>query len=653
MRERELPLGVSRDVQEILEKLKEEEERPRNLYELVCSGSRRLLGWFTKDMGLQENTIKNLSWAGLRVTPEEWWAGFFLVTLLPIVVATAAWVILALLGAELLSLLYLPALGLVIGGLLGASFYYYPASVANINQSEAQSKAIETVMLLSFALHHRPDLRGALTFAANASDGKLAEDIRRGLLELDEKRGYESTRHFLTILAHRWRDIDEGTRRAIFDILRSTGQREEAARQQDVAKAPRRVLESSEQQLELKLNSLVTPTITFLVFGSIAIVAVIGLSPIFGMVGLNFVDLKFFTLAAGALIISFFAFTIFMVRQRPAVIPPPEIPADDPRLPPPGKFRFFGHVLPLYLPVILVSATLAAPGIIYLLRWENAGWVVSGPNTFWLIWAVTGGLAIYSHLYIGAKAKVRNEVQEEMADWSMALNIMGSRIIDGLPMHQAMRETSGLMSETAVGRQLKNAGDIMEKFSVDAQHAFFESGVARRIYSPLVSSLLGVITMIKRGSEVAAGRACMMAAELLDTLREVERRFREKIDDATSNLWMMSVILLPTVCALSVWVMELMSEMSLTVTLQAEAAGLANFPFLTAPMESSDLALLKLLMGSTAITLSLIVARYIAIIRGGRDPVEFWRTVAPTTLVTTIVFTVAYIGFGLLTIAGG
>ena len=648
---RRLPT-VSRDVREIVEGLREEEERSRGFYERVCSGSRRVFGGLTKNMTLQEDTIKNISWAGLRVTPQEWWAGFLTVTLVPAIATVISWFVLVILGGDLLALWYLPIMGFVLGGLMGIAFYYYPISAADIRRSEAQANAIQTTMLLSFALQHRSDLRGALVFAANESEGKLAEDLRSGLLELDQKRGYESVRHLLTVLAHHWREVDEGVRRAIFDILRSTGQREEAARKQDVTMAPRRVLESSEQQLGVRLDALVMPTITFMVFGSLAIVAVIGLSPIFGMIGLNFININFFALAAGALVASFLAFTVFIARRRPVTVPPPKISPDDPRLPPPGKFRLGSHALPLWLPAVLIFVVLAIPGIFYFLGMFPSIGIISGFNTFWLVWAVTGALAIYAYLYVGPRAKIRDEVRGEMDDWSMALNTMGSRIIDGRPMHLAMRETAELMPETTVGEQLQHTSDTMEKFSVDAQYAFTEGGVAKRIYNPLVASLLGVITTIRRGSEASSGRACMMAAEFLDTLYGVERRFREKIGDATGNLWLMAIILLPIVCALSVWIMEFMSGISMTVGDQAGAAGLANLPFLTGTMEVGELALLKLIMGLTTVALSLIVARHIATIRGGRDPIEFWKIVAPTVLASAAIFTGAYIGFGLLKVVG-
>lgn len=605
-------------------------------------------------MNLTESTLKTLSLAKLRVKPAEWWAGFFFVFGAPILLCFGGWLLAGLLGASLLALWYLPIFGLALGGLFGMVFYIYPSSLAEIKRSEAQSQAINTIMLLSFALYHRPDLRGAAVFAADTSKGELAEDIQKGLLKLDEKRGYESVRHMLTALAHHWGEIDEGTRLAIFDILRSSGQSEEAARLQDIVKAPERVLESSELQLKKRLNTLLMPTMAFMVFGSLAIVGAIGLSPVFGMIGLQFIDLKFFALVAAVLVISFLLFTTYMGRKRPATLPPPEIPSQDPRLPPAGKARLFGHLLPLWLLSLLAFIILAWPGVLYLVGVPHSGAVKAlaiNFNTFWFIWAIACAIATYAYFYARQLVKLRDEERRNIADWEIAFNTMGGRMLDGKPMPQAMVETAELMPNTAVARQLQQTGAVIDRLAVDVRTALFEYNIIKRIYSPLVRSFLTVITHIRRGSEVAAGRACMMAAEFLSTLRRVENKFKESMDEAIGNLWLVAIILLPVVCAMSVWVMGFMSDVSFTLSAKASGAGLANLPFLFGGMEANELALLKLVMGLTAIALALVVARYIAIIRAGHDKVEFWSTVGKTVLATTIVFTAAYIGFGFISLS--
>lgn len=643
-------LHVSEDVREILERLKRAEERPPSFYERLCKLGNKIFGGLTRGMKVTESTKRELGQAKIRISAGEYWAGFFLTLSIPTLVSVLAWLLVGIAGSDLLVLWWLPVLGLVLGCTLGMIFYLYPPSLAGIKRSEAQGEAIHTIMLLSFALYHKPDLRGATILAANESRGELAGDLQRGLLELDTRRRYESVRHMLTVLAHRWGEIDEGTRQALFDILRSTGAREEASRTSDVSRAPQRVLEGSEIQLNKRLNALVMPTMAFMVFGSLAIVGVIGLSPLFGAIGANFVQLHFFVLAALLLVASFFTFTTYMGRLRPMTLPPPEVTEDDPRLPSRGKAKIFGRDVPFWLPPLLVFLALAWPGFLYFAGIGTGvmGFFAQGVNAFWFIWATAAAVAVHAHFYAWQRRRLREEERRKAVDWGAAFNTIGSRVIDGKPMSQAMVETAELMPGSPVADQLQAIVGSTERYAIDVRRALFERGLAKRTRNPLIRSFLNMITRIRRSSEAAAGRACMMAADFISTLHRVERRFRERIGEAMGNLWLVTVVLLPIVCAMSVWVMEFMSGVSFTVAGEAAGAGLTNLPFLLGAMEASELVLLKLVMGLTAIALAAVMARYIAVISAGDDKVELWSTMGKTVLFTTIVFTVAYLGFGLI-----
>ncbi len=643
-------LPVSEDVREILERFKQVEKRPPYFYERLCKIAYRIFGKLTQNMKVTESTQRELEQAKLRISAREYWAGFFLMLSIPILMSVLGWLLTGLTGSNILAMWWLPMLDLVLACALGMVFYLYPPSLAGIKRSEAQGGAIHTIMLLSFALYHKPDLRGATILAANESKGELAGDLQRGLLELDTRHRYESVRHMLTVIAHRWGEIDEGTRQALFDILRSTGALEESSRISDVSRAPQRVLGSSEAQLSKRLNALVMPTMAFMVFGSLAIVGIIGLSPLFGAIGANFVQLHFFVLTTLLLVASFFTFTTYMGSLRPTTLPPPEVPEDDPRLPSRGNSRIFSREVPSWLPPLLVFLAIAWPGFLYFggIKAGTLGALVQWVNAFWFIWATAAAVAVYAYLYAGQRKKFREEERTKAIDWVAALNTIGSRMIDGKPMSQAMVETAELMPESPVSNQLHEIVESTEKHAIDVRRALFERGLVKRTFNPLIQSFLNVITRIRRSSEAAAGQACMMAADFLSTLHLVEHRFRDRIEEAMGNLWLVTVVLLPTVCAMSVWVMEFMSGVSFTVAGESAGAGLTNLPLLLGAMEASELVLLKLVMGLTAIALAAVMARYMAVISAGNDKVELWITMGKTVLSTTIVFTVAYLGFGLI-----
>ena len=613
-----LPEDISQEAREAIERAIMPPKPTR--YERFCKRARRILG--IKEYRLTKRSTDELMEAGLDLKGAEWISGMVLLLLLPIVPTTLTFTVLLALGGDLVGLLYLPMLGVVLAGLLVLVFQAYPSSLAASRKSEARGTAINTMMIFSFALLHDPDLRGATVYAGDMGRGKLAEDLRRALLEHDQKKRYETVRQALTKIANDWRKLDEPTRQAIFDILRSTGQGDETARVQDVMKAPKRMLDGAEEQLGGRLNKLVMPTMSFLVFSSLAIVAVIGLSPVFGMAGGQFIDLKFFILVVGVLITAFWAFTTYMLHKRPLTLPPPEIPSDDPRLPPRGKVMIAGKLLPAWMPPAVVFVIFAMPSFFM---------------PIWLVWAVAASVFTHAYLKSSTLTKIREEERAKLDDWENAFSTLGSRVLDGKPMSQAMVETAELMEGSPLSEHLERTTRVMKSHSVDLHAAMFEYGAAKRMYNPLVKSFLVVITRIRRKSESAAGHACMMAANFLGMLRGVERRFRERMDEVLGNLWLVATVLLPVVCAMSVWVMGFFSGMNSAMAAQAGAIG-ASVPLFFGGLEPFELVVLEVLMGMATIVLSVIIARYIAYIRAGGDRMELWVCVGKATVLSAAVY---------------
>ncbi len=628
--------------------------RKRNIYEKFCSAAGKVLGKLTKNTKLSEKTLRNMREAKLMIKPGDWAAGMILAILLPGLLSLLIWIVLGLNSGNLFEPIYFPIIGLLIGLFLMTAFQMYPSSAAAARRINAQGKAIGTIMLLSFSLYHRPDIRGAAIQAADVSEGRLAEDLQKGLLELDERRRYETVRHLLTVIANEWGEIDDNTRQAIFDLLRSTGTKEEGARLADVTKAPDRVLEGAEEQLTTRLNGLVMPTLTFLTFSSLAIISVVGLSPIFGVIGVKFVDLTFFTMIAMGLIVAFLAFTQYMGGRRPVTIQLPNVSDDDPRLPPPGKVKLFGKKFPWWLPPSLIFAAIAWPGVLYLFGFTSGpiGVITLNFSTFWLVWAISASVAFYAYLFTKERKNFREEERRKLIDWGNALNTMGSRMLDGKPMAQAMSEAAELMGGSPLSEQLRETSINMGRYGLSLHEALFERR-GKQIFNPMIRSFLEIISRIRRDSEAAAGRACMMAAEFLRTLNRVERRFRERIDEAMGNLWLVAAVLIPVVCAMSVWVMDFMTGMKFTIAAQAEIAGVKGVPFLLGTMSYMELALLRLVMGLTAVVLGAIIARYIAKIKAGDDRVEFWSSVARSVIVSATIFTATSFLLTIITGGGG
>ncbi|MEM2251444.1 MAG: hypothetical protein QXU01_01230 [Candidatus Hadarchaeales archaeon] len=602
--------------------LESERTKKTTVFEKICKFAHRIFGKFISDYKLSPQTAVKLKEAGINITGGEWLAGFLFFLLLPILSFFIFWI----LSPSLVENFHILILGFLLAGFSALIFLLYPEARASSLAAKAQTDAVITVSIMAFSLYHRPDLNGALVRAAEATDGALAREIRLGLLQMKQQRKYGSLRQLLTDIADRWGKANDSIGQSLFDILRSSGTISEEARVSDVMKAPVRVLEGSEEQLSTRLNSLILPTIAFLTFGSLLIVATIGLSPVLGVLGLSFIDLKFYVGLAAFLVVVFLAFTLYLSAKRPSTIHPIVLETSWENTT--GGVMVFRLLIPF-----LVFITLSLPGIFYLLEFRVglAEIFTMSLSTLWIVLASGVSISLYGYLGYSTLLEAREKERKRIADWENALNIMGSKMLDGKSAARAMIETAELM-RGELSSDLKLAGERMEKIGAGMEHCL------RKNENPLIRNFISVISSLRRESEIAAGRACMIAAEFIHMLRKTEKRFREKINDVLGNLWMISIILVPIVCAMSVWVMDVVSGMRLSVTTQMEAAGVSWYPFMLGIMETKELAILRLIMGTTAILISVIIAWFISTIKSPGDKVELWLSISKSSLLSSIIF---------------
>ncbi|MEM2783162.1 MAG: hypothetical protein QXQ55_05190, partial [Candidatus Hadarchaeales archaeon] len=206
-----------------------------------------------------------------------------------------------------------------------------------------------------------------------------------------------------------------------------------------------------------------------------------------------------------------------------------------------------------------------------------------------------------------------------------------------------------LMEGSGVSEQLRGVVRTQERLGMGIGETLFGRGrQGEKIRNPLIRSFLKVIVEVRKTSEQAAGRACMLAGEFLGMLRRVERKFREEMEESLGNLNLMATLLIPLVCAMSVWSLGLLSGVSALVRERATEAGFTSFPLLPGTVGAGELMLLKMLLSFTSFFLSLLLAWYLSLLKTGGEEVEFLLTARRTVFLSTLVFTSSYLLLSLL-----
>jgi hypothetical protein len=546
-----------------------------------------------KGYRLTEETRRDLRRAELDLRDEEFAAGLLLSLLLPLSVLLPLCLFFSFLwGASVLTLLLSGLLLFCLPSFL--LFQLYPSMLAGEKTSRARGSAILTLLSLCFNLLHQPDLRKAMRQASKVG-GRLSSDLKRSLLSL-ERGEFREAREALLHLSREWAELDETISEGLLEVLRSQTSPDEVSREASLERAVEKLIKEVEGEAEERLGKMVSPTVYFLSFGSLAIVLVVGLSPLFGMLGFG-INLPFYLLSVGCLALIFWIFTSLSLRKRPLLLG--ESPT---RLGSAGRALLFSTAS--FLPFLLLATR----------------------SPLWFVPAVGVSLSFFCFARVRSALKSREREERLRREWRRLISFLGQKMGEGRTFTEALREASTLFTE--VGPELRESLALMQAKSLDPYSAFFEHGNQPR--DPLLSGVLETSLELRRVSEAAAASALQRASEMLEGLDRVERRFRERMREAVSNLWMISIVLLPLVCSISVWVVGTFIKLTSLVP--------AEWSFLSLGLSTSELPFLSLFLGFLCLAISLSVARYIAGMTAPGDRATLLNCTGKTALLSTSVY---------------
>ncbi len=539
-------------------------------FETFCRFSARLLP--VQAYRLKEETRRELELASFKVSDGQYASGLLCSLLVPLLVVLAISVLLGnpwLLLAGLL-ILCLPCLLL---------FMLYPSFVASQRRSEARGYAVGTLLVLIFDLMYRRNLRGAMA-RASRTPGMLAEDLRRAMIELERGEG-GSPEELMLRISHKWSELDEGIGEVLEEVSRGEWSRRE------LLQTSRRLIAGVEREVEEELQRMVSPALYFLSLGALAVLLTVGLSPLFALLG-RF-DLSFYPVISVALALLFWLSTIFLLTRRPLTLP-------------------FPPVQPLSPAAGLVPASFS------LLPWL---WIfgLSLPTVFGI------GLSIFLFgiLRSWKGIRLKRERVKRVEQWRRAVDFLGQRL----------GRTGLLFSLSETIQRFPYISKPVRELLLRIQEGSADlSALPERVEDPISAQMLEASLVLKPMSEEATSLALREAGQLLEELQKAERRFRHRMGEIRSNLWMLSLVLIPLVCSLSAWMISTFAELS----------ALESMPFLSMGLGPADLSCLWFNLGLLSLVLSLAVARYASGLQAPGDRVQSLFDLSITALVSASVF---------------
>ncbi|MFH0836256.1 MAG: hypothetical protein V1834_03775, partial [Candidatus Micrarchaeota archaeon] len=342
----------------LTQKKHEEEEKKEKKIPFFISLTHSLGSSF-KSLGrnakFNEDQEQNFAFLGWEITAEEFYASYkalFMFGLLAGVVAAGLLYFFLPLDQTLKNLAAAVCLLIPIGG----SYFYltYPGRAVEHEKIQSLAYIPEIVNYLVMSMRLTPNLEKAVQFAANHGQGKVSEDLKKIVWDVQIGR-YLSIEEGLDDLAYKWGSYNEDFKHALMLIRASVLEKDYQRRESLLQKASDDVLEGAREKMDLYARRLHQPTVYLYYFGILLPLLLAIILPIGGsMTGADLAKPEYLILAYNIflpILIYFFGRSI--LAGRPPTYVPPNIPSDYPGLPAPGVAKFLGMSLP-YVPIAII-----------------------------------------------------------------------------------------------------------------------------------------------------------------------------------------------------------------------------------------------------------------------------------------------------------
>lgn len=365
--------GLYTDFEEALRRerkaeAKEKKEEKPPLFLRVTRFMHKNFKSFGKGAKFSDEQAQEFAFMGWDVSAEEFYAAYkslFMVGLACGVVAAGLlyFVLTSVLKVD--SLIGMLAAGLcALAPVVGSYLYLgYPKSAVEREKMVSLAYIPEIVNYLTMSMRLTPNLEKAVSFAANHGQGKIAEDLKKLVWDVQIGR-YGSIEEGLDDLAYKWGDYNEDFKQALMLIRASILEGNAQRREELLEKASSDVLEGTREKMDLYARKLQQPTVYLYYFGILLPLLLAIILPIGGsMTGAALAKPEYLFVGYNIIIpLMVFAFGAMIVAGKPPTYTPPKIPEDFPGLPPRGQAKVLGVQMPFKIFAVLIIIALAALG---------------------------------------------------------------------------------------------------------------------------------------------------------------------------------------------------------------------------------------------------------------------------------------------------
>jgi Flp pilus assembly protein TadB len=569
-----------------------------------------------------KDAIGFLDW---RIKPKEYNAGVKFVTILGIIGAIflilliylTTWIlsnyVSGIVAYQNLILLLAVFIGLVSAAFTIYSFMKHPLKRADTEKRFALAYLPEMIGYLTMSLKLVPNLENAVHFAATQGKGKLAEEFKTIMWDLQLGR-YNTIEEGIDKLVLRWKPYSSELKEAMMAIKSAMVEDNDARRSEILDKTVENVLDSIKIKMEGYARKLSQPSLVLFYMGILMPLLLVIILPI----GSVFADLPFSNPWALILIYNVglplfvLIYSRSIIRKMPTLYTPPEIPENYKGLPKKNNLKIGRLQLNLYLVtgIILIIGIIGSaflqfefgstlekimideqfedkyvenPNLYFeTLATESLaaqGKAISEKNIqeemsaqkmlflmqpghdttpFFIIYglALTFALCLFIYFYFSSiyKKRIQNKYILMEDEFKEVLYIIASRLSEGKPMEDAIKSTSEFFPDLTITQDtLAKALDNLNLLGMPMEQAFFDStfGALKNNPSMLMKNNFRIIIDSLRLGVATAAKTTFTLGLQLKNVDSIRNLVKKVTVEITQMMNTMATMIAPAVLGIT------------------------------------------------------------------------------------------------------
>lgn len=533
---------------------------------------------------------------------------------------------------------------------LGYYLYYYPYNQALKNRIEASNQSVIVTLYLAVYLRFRPNMEGAMRFAATRLEGPLSDDLKKLLWDVEMGK-YSSVFDAISEYIPRWQMESKEFVEALRVLESSLAEPNEERRKAMLDRAMNIVLEGMISKMKTYSQELRLPTLVLHGIGITLPLITLVMFPMIGMFLTEAIRPEFLVLGYDIIL----PFTIYHLMRRflikrPGTVKLPDI-SEHPDVPKERRVRIGRYNFPLLYPTIAIFILASIPGFLNLdkILSIEAG-AVGAIYSLSFIWAISLSLGFYFLLSSFQKVKIRNKVKSTEEEFGDALFQLGNKLAGGISFEAALEKTIRVLRGSGIVDLFRRILNNIKRLGMTLESAIFDKKFGAIRYYPqkrIRDVLRAVVDTAKKGVRFAALSMLTISRYMRDVKR-VERNLTEILGETLSSMKFEAYILSPMVAATAVGMGVAMNQIfnvlskKLAGTVPAPGAG--TFSMFTLNFSRSIApGILQMIVGVYLVEIVVLLSIFTNRIKYGYDAISRNNLIGKTLIITTFLYTIILI----------